>query len=231
MKKQIIRKISILLCITLAIESVCLVRDVSALSRAKYTKQTIDKSTTFGKVKVEEYYELIQLKGDTPAIQKINKALRKDCNKFLKSSYVEYIKDYSKEINYDDECYWTASSYVKYNKKGIISIKVESGGWLGRVGITDEYGLNYSLKTGKRIYLHQACRKSKKTTKKTLIKVIKKQKDFGTQKKYALKRVKKMKVKKIDFYIKKNGKVMAIFDQYEIGNFAYTQEFKVGKRK
>ncbi|MBR2190899.1 MAG: hypothetical protein IJ883_04630, partial [Eubacterium sp.] len=92
MKKQIIRKISILLCITLAIESVYLVRDVSALSRAKYTKQTIDKSTTFGKVKVEEYYELIQLKGDTLAIQKINKALRKDCNKFLKSSYLEDIK-------------------------------------------------------------------------------------------------------------------------------------------
>lgn len=231
MVKQIIRKISLVLCITFAFESVLLVRDVSALSRAKYTKQTIDKSTTFGKVKVEEYYKLIQLKGDTPAIQKINKALRKDCNKFLKSSYVEDIKNYAKEINFDDECHLTACSYVKYNKKGIISIKVESSGWLGRVGVTDEYGLNYSLKTGKRIYLHKACRKSKKATKKALIKVIKKQKDFGTQKKYALKRVKKMKVKKIDFYIKKNGKVMVIFDQYEIGNFAYTQEFKVGKRK
>ena len=231
MMKQIIRKISILLCITLAIESVCLVRDVSALSRAKYTKETIDQSTIFEKVKVGVIYELIQLKGDTPAIQIINKALRKDCKKFFDSSYIETIKDYAKEKNSDGECYWSAYSYVKYNKKGIISIKVEISGWLGRVGVSDDYGLTYSLKTGKRIYLHQACRKSKKATKKTLIKVIKKQKDFGTQKKYALKRVKKMKVKKIDFYIKKNGKVMAIFDQYEIGNFAYTQEFKVGRRK
>lgn len=210
--------------------SVCNVSDVNALSSAQYTKQTIDRSTKYKKTKAEVYYQLVQLKGDSTAIQKINKAIRKDCSKFLDSSNTKSLKGYAK-ISKEKETYcWKAKTSVKYNKKGIISILVDTYWWAGGVSNTNRYGLNYSLKTGKKIYLHQACKKSKKAIKKKLYRAVKKRVAKQQEDQGALKVIKKKKIKKINFYIKKNGKVYATFGPYELGMGGWFREYKVGKR-
>lgn len=230
MKKQIIRKIAISICIMTVVVSVCNVCDVSALSSAQYTKQTVDRSTEYKKTKAEVYYQLVQLKGDSTAIQKINKAIRKDCIKFLDSSNTKSLKGYAK-ISKEKETYcWKAKASVKYNKKGIISILVDTYWWAGGVSNTNRYGLNYSLKTGKKIYLHQACKKSKKATKKKLYRAVKKRVAKQQEDQGALKVIKKKKIKKINFYIKKNGKVYATFGPYELGMGGWFREYKVGRR-
>lgn len=222
--------ISLTICLCIVFTSLFYVPSVSAQSSVEYTKQKIDNSAKYGKTKAEVYYQLIQLKGDTPVIQKINKAIRKDCNKFLYSSYTERIKEYAKLSKEKETCCWEAKTAVKYNKKGIISIVVDTYWWAGGVSNTDRYGLNYSLKTGKKIYLHQACKKSKKAIKKELYRVVKKRVAKHQEDQGALKRIKKKKIKKINFYIKKNGKVYATFRPYELGVGGWFREYKVEKR-
>lgn len=230
MKKQIIRKIAISIFIMTVVVSVCNVSDVNALSSAQYTKQTVDRSTKYKKTKAEVYYQLVQLKGDSSSIQKINNAIKKDCNKFLDSSNTKSLKGYAK-ISKEKETYcWKAKASVKYNKKGIISILVDTYWWAGGVSNTNRYGLNYSLKTGKKIYIHQACKKSKKATKKKIFKALKKKGYTKFLSKYAKKKLKKKKVKKYNFYIRKNGKIITTFGPYEIEQGGHFAEFKVGKR-
>lgn len=222
--------ISLTICLCIVFISLFYVPSVSAQSSVEYTKQKNDNSAKYGKTKAEVYYQLIQLKGDTPVIQKINKAIRKDCNKFLYSSYTKRIKEYA-NLSKEKETYcWEAKTAVKYNKKGIISIVVDTYWWAGGVSNTDRYGLNYSLKTGKKIYLHQACKKSKKTTKKKIFKALKKKGYTKFLSKYDKKRLKKKKIKKYNFYIRKNGKIITTFGPYEIDQGGHFAEFKVGKR-
>lgn len=227
MKKGII---SLTICICLMFTNLWYVTDVYALSSVKYTKQTIDISEKYGKTKAEVYYQTIRLDGDSPIIKRINKAIQKDCNNFLYSSYTKNLKGYAESSKEKETYYWTAKSSVKYNKKGIVSIVIDTYWWAGGVSNTDRYGLNYSLKTGKRIYLHQACKKSKKATKKKAYKILKKKgftKFFANSTK---KSIKKKKIKKYNYYIRKNGKIIVTFGPYEIDQGGHFEEFKIGKR-
>ena len=206
------------------------VENINAMPTAKYTKQTISKSEKYGKTKAQIYYQKIQLKGKTKAIKKINKAIQKDCSNFLNSDNTNSLKDCAKYSSEKATYYWRAKSSVKYNKKGIISVRVKTEWWAGGVSNTDMYGFNYYLKTGKKMYINKACRKSKKNTKKSIYNSVKKKVDIQKEDQGALKVIKKKKIKDFKFYIKKNGTVMATFGAYELGAGGWYREYKVGKR-
>ena len=221
---------SIILCLSLLLLSACSASNVDAMSSAKYTKQTIDQSVKYGNAKGEVYYQRIQLKGENKASNKINKAIQKDCNKLLKSRLAREIKEFTKNYPKEKNTYhWRAKSSVKYNKKSVISIRVQTEWWEGGVSNTDRYGLNYSLKTGKKLHVNEVCKKSKKRIKKILYKSIKNRVKKQQEDERALKEIKKKKVKKLNFYIKKNGNVIVTFGPYEIGAGGWYREYKVGK--
>ena len=219
-----------MLCLNILLLSACSASKVNAMSSAKYMKQKIDQSVKYGNAKGEVYYQRIQLKENNKSFQKINKSIQKDCNQFLNSRLAWEIKEFTKRYPKEKNTYhWRAKSSVKYNKKSIISIRVQTEWWEGGVSNIDRYGLNYSLKTGKKLHVNEVCRKSKKTIKRTLYKSIKNRVEKQQEDERALKEIKKKKVKKLNFYIKKNGDVIVTFGPYEIGAGGWYREYKVGK--
>lgn len=196
--------------------------DAEAASKAKYTYQKVDKSKSYdsGRVKAKVYYKKAVLKGKSSAVKKINKAITKDCNIFIKSQSAKYIKEYAKscaESGYlKDEkieyCYY-ADSKVTYNKNGVISIKVKTYWYAGGVVNTDVYGLNYSLKTGNKLKLTNVCSGSKSSIKNAVLKKVKKDKeadmmDWDTLNAYN--------VKRMNFFLKPGKKAVVCFGPYEI---------------
>ena len=212
----------------LLVLSACSSSKVENTTSAKYTKQTIDQSVKYGNAKGEVYYQRIQLKGESESFQKINKDIQKDCDKFLNSRLAKDIKEFTKNYPKEKNTYhWRAKSSVTYNQKSIISIMVQTEWWEGGVSNTDRYGLNYSLKTGKKLRVDEVCDKPIMKVLYNSIKnrVKKQQEDEG-----ALKEIKKKKVEKLNYYINNDGYVIVTFGPYEIGAGGWYREYKVGKR-
>ncbi len=194
--------------------------DVQAAAKAKYSYKKVNLSKTYnsGKVKAKVYYKKPVLKGKSSAVKKINKAISKDCKSFLAPESVEAIYEYASDAaKYDpdikEEYYYYATSKVTYNKKGIISIKVKTHWYAGGVVNTDVYGLNYSLKTGKKLYLTNVCSGSKKTIKNKVLNKIYKDPDVASMDWDVLDAYQ---VKKMNFFIKPNKKAVVCFGPYEI---------------
>lgn len=132
---------------------------------AKYImqKDQIKYKDPTGKVRGIVYFQYPQFKGTSTAIKKINKQLKNKSKKALKSKTAKNIKKYTKSsikdgtFNlYDDmKLYWKTSCKVSYNKNNIISLHMTDEWFGGGVGNTSEYGLNYNLKTGKKLTTNQ----------------------------------------------------------------------------
>lgn len=186
-----------------------------AASKAKFTiKKVVAVDQKYGNTKVESYYKNVVLKGKSKAIKKINKAIQKDCTKFIKSQSVKDLVNYAKDSSYDECTYkYTASSKITYNQNGIISIKVYTIWYAGGVTNTDKYGMTFSLKTGKKLYLNQVCAdKPEKIAAKLRTKILKEDPQPD------LRKVTKNNVKKMDFYLKPKNKVIVCFGPYELGS-------------
>ncbi|MCR5738014.1 MAG: DUF4163 domain-containing protein [Eubacterium sp.] len=205
----------------------------SVSAKVGYTKKAINKNEQFGTIKAEVGYQLVQLKGDSPAIKKINKALKKDYKKFMKGSNAKEVKSYAEETSKvskeEDTYYWNETSSVKYNKNGVISIVISTQWYAGGVSNVDLYGLNFDVETGKKLYVNQVCGKSTKYIKNKLYKALKKSFEADADYEKVVDTVKNKRTKKIRFYIKKNGKVMVSFEPYELLYGGWYREFKVGK--
>ena len=235
MKRRVLKMLGaacLLLAMTFAVGAV---QSEQVFAKVNYTKKTIDKTEQFGKVKAVVKYELIQLKGSSPEIKKINKALKKDYKKFMKSDSVEDLKESAKQasdhVSEKTSFYYQSSASVMYNKKGIVSVMVSVYWYAGGVSNTVRYGLNYNVKTGKKLKVNEACGKSIKKIKEKLCKSIKKEFDSDdTAYAEAVKNIKAKKSGQFDFYIKKKGTVMVTFEPYELGYGGWFREYKVGKR-
>lgn len=211
--------------------------DSCAASKAKVTYQKVDKSKTYKgttNVKARIYYKKVVLKGSTKAVKKINNAITADCNKFLKSQSVQSLHEYAKEKAengyYSSEkvvFYNYATSSVTYNKNGIISIKIKTHWFAGGVSNTDVYGLTYSLKTGKRLYLTDVCKGSASSVKKTVLNKVKKDLDSSSMYWNTLN---KYKVKKMDFYLKPGKKAVVCFGPNEINYGGWYSSFTIASK-
>lgn len=202
--------------------------DTQAASKAKYSYKKVDYSKKYRSVKAHVSYKKPVLKGKSSAIKKINKAIKKDCNKFLKQKndlyfYAKNDAEYGRKADY----YLEAKSKVTYNKKGIISIRVTTYWFAGGVSNTGEYGLVYSLKTGKRLKLTDVCKDSSKKIKARVLKKISKDPDAKT---YDWDYINSYKVKKMNYYLSKTGKKAVIcFEPYELGWGGWSRTYKINR--
>ena len=191
------------------------------VTSAEYTTKTIDKSVTYqGKnatLTDTERYTRIVLQGDSDAVKKINRALRKACKEEVSQMPNSYDEDYLKNITYDTTYTNVHKSKVTYNDNGVISIRVSYEWYQG--GVAD-YGCKcytFDLNTGKQLHLTDVC----SGTNKSLTKKIKNRllKAYGADT-FMEDQFEKINAKKCDFYLNKKGKAVVAFDKYEIAEGA-----------
>ena len=119
------------------------------LDSVEYEIQRKDHSyrNASGQVMIHAFYDLVVLKGDSPAIQKINEAIEAD--------YQEYVSETTQAISWakDDAhltsgYHTTASASVNRNSGGILSIGIGTSWMMGGVHNVNSYALTFNLKTG-----------------------------------------------------------------------------------
>lgn len=225
MTKKQLRKISLMGILCLLLVCCMPTMNVNAASKAKTTtKKVTSINKKYGKIKVESYYKKVVLKGTSKAVKAINKEIQKDCTEFLKGG--ELLVDYAEQdsaycqtsVTYSN----TAVSKVTYNKNGIISIKVTTEWYAGGSSNTNEYGMTFNLKTGKKLSLNQVIEKKPAKVASTLKKkILKEDPTLDTSK------VTKANVKNMDFYLKPGNKAVVCFGPYELGWGGWVRTYTV----
>lgn len=206
--------------------------EVQAASKAKYSYKKVDKTklyyngTKYSTAKV--YFKKAVLKGNSKRIKKINKAITKECNRFLNSESTKRLYEYTKTATYESnsyvEYYYYAESKVTYNKNGIISIKITTYWCAGGVGNVDTYGLTFNLKTGKQLYLTDVCNG---TPNKIKQRVIKKIQNTPEQSSCYWDKINAYKTKNMNFYLVPNKKAIVCFGPYEINYGGWSRTFTI----
>ena len=218
--KMNLKKIAKWSLVLFSVMLVCFVGDCTktqAASSAQYTYKTYDKSKTYkGKkstIKDVEKYKRVILKGDSAAVKKINQVLKEACDAKVKEMPAGYAKNDADHMSYGGEYSNIYTSKVTYNENGVISIMVSYEWYQG--GVAD-YGCDcytFDLTTGDQLKLTDVCNGSNCTlTKKIKNRLLKKySKDAFSEG-----GLKSISADKCDFYLKKNGKAVVVFDKYEI---------------
>lgn len=198
-----------------------------------YDIETIDESKTYeGKgctISTEHYAKYVVLKGDTDAVKKINKALKKAAKAAMENNSINENAQYAAE-NADYEGEETFSDYttsdISFMNKKVVSVAFLSYWYSGGVSNINEYGMTFDRTTGKQI------KSIAKVTKETSIKKIKKtlkkkinKSDYAFNDKDVEKEFDDMKASDFNYYIMKNGKVCVCFGPYELGWGGWTKTF------
>lgn len=218
--KMNLKKIAKWSLVLFSVMLVCFIGDCTktqAASSAQYTYKTYDKSKTYkGKkstIKDVEKYKRVILKGDSAAVKKINQVLKEACDAKVKEMPAGYAKNDADHMSYGGEYSNIYTSKVTYNENGVISIMVSYEWYQG--GVAD-YGCDcytFDLTTGDQLKLTDVCNGSNCTlTKKIKNRLLKKySKDTFSEG-----GLESISADKCDFYLKKNGKAVVVFDKYEI---------------
>lgn len=105
-------------------------------------------------------FEYPQFKGTSSAIQKINKHLLQKSRKFFKSENAASIQESTEssiaanrfhDYAEPEQYYWKSLCSVSYNKNDIVSIHMSEQWYAGGVRNFYDYGLNYNMKTAKKL--------------------------------------------------------------------------------
>ncbi len=178
------------------------------------------------KVDASYSYRLLQLKGNTKAVKKINAELKKDYRNSLKSK--KQVFAYAKEAGdyYTQTYYETVSAKAVYNKNGYLSILFHESNFAGGPhGYLHGYAMTFDLKTGKRLVVSDVVEGSQKEVKNKIAKKCLDQMRaggyFGSDiwadpEKAAKDFLDQTPVSKYNFYLK-NGRVVVFFNQYDLG--------------
>lgn len=192
--------------ITGALVAVAAVSLVAApKAEASSAKYTIKQYRTVKKykhgMKATFSYQLPQLKGNSAAIKKINKDIKKSLAAEKKNAkqLFNYAKDGAnngfKNLSYYD----ATTAKITYNKNNVVSFKSEMKWWAGGVAEDNIGSWTYSLKSGKKLTVYDVAQGSQASIKKKLVKGAKK---FGAGTIY----FESTNLKKMNFVLKK-GKV------------------------
>ena len=197
----------------------CLKTD--AASTAQYTYKTYDKSQTYkGKkstIKDVERYKRVVLQGDSDAVKKINQVLEKLCDEKVKEMPLDNAKNDADNMEYDGEYSNIYTSRVTYNANGVISIVISYEWYQGGVADYGSDGYTFDLTTGEQLKLTDVCNGSNRTlTKRIKNRLVKKYSEDT----FFAEGLNSISAKKCDFYLKKNGKAVVVFDKYEIAEGA-----------
>lgn len=152
-------------------------------AEASSAKYTIKQYRTVKKykhgMKATFSYQLPQLKGNSAAVKKINKDLKKSYSTEKKNSKTVFYwaKHFSKQdstVFFNETFHDTNTASMTYNKNNIISFKNFNFWYAGGAGETTFGGWTYSLQTGKKLNIYHVARGSHASVKKKLIKGAKK---------------------------------------------------------
>lgn len=193
-------------------------------------KDKIEYKDNSGKVRGIVSFQYPQFNGTSDSIKKVNSMIKKESSKFLKSETAKRLKEYTLSAIEDnrfydetEQYYWTTTCKISYNKNNIISIHMHEKWYAGGVGNEQEYGLNYNLKTGKKLTVNDVISGNAKE------KILKAAKIYCGSDTNAYNIIKN--TKNYEFYLEK-GKVYICFGTYvlERGN-AHDVFFVTGKYK
>lgn len=207
-------------------------KDSDKIIKTEYTikKDKVEYKDNTGKVRGVVYFQYPQFKGTSTTIKKINKQIKNESNKFLESENANTIKDSTQFAiqnnafyNDEEQYYWKTSCKVSYNKNNIVSFHMVEEWFAGGVHNQKEYGINYNVKTGKRLTIKDVISGN---AKDKILKAAKKYCALDTNAYDIIKNTDEYK-----FYLKK-GKVYICYGSYELGHGTSTDEFSViGKYK
>lgn len=194
---------------------------VDAASKAQYTYKTYDKSKTYkGKkstIKDVEKYKRVILKGDSDAVKKINQVLKELCDAKVNEMPVGYAKNDADNMGYDGEYSNIYTSKVTYNANGVISIMISYEWYQGGVADYGSDCYTFDLTTGEQLKLTDVCSGNNRTlTKKIKNRLVKKYSKDA----FSADGLDSISADKCDFYLKKGGKAVVVFDKYEISHGA-----------
>ena len=227
--KQVKKTVSIFLCMIMMFIAIAPPMSVCAASKSIKTtsKRITVYDKTYGKIRVQEYYDQILLKGNTKAINKINKQLKEIYKKFKKgmksgaAGIVEYAK-MDLDRGYKDTYYDKVDATVSYNNGNVICIKFMSKSYFGGVCDTSDWGVTYSLKSGKELNLKQVC-----VNKPSKIVSDLKQKILAEDSYADISNVTVANVKNMSFYLEPGQKAVVCFGPYELGSGGWTRTYIV----
>ncbi len=121
----------------------------SEVLTSEYTTQRFDKSykNKKGEVLIEHYYDLIQLKGNSEAAQKINNSLKAQMDSFFMSN--EELEGWAEGAEYLGPYCYTMDAKVSHNEGGYICVLTSYDWYMGGVSNFGYYGFTFNLSTGK----------------------------------------------------------------------------------
>lgn len=205
-------------------------KDKTVKASYKMKKDKIEYKDNSGKVRGIVSFQYPQFNGTSDSIKKVNSMIKKESSQFLKSETAKRLKEYTLSAIEDnrfydemEQYYWTTTCKISYNKNNIISIHMHEKWYAGGVGNEQEYGLNYNLKTGKKLTVNDVISGNAKE------KILKAAKIYCGSDTNAYNIIKN--TKNYEFYLEK-GKVYICFGTYvlERGN-AHDVFFVTGKYK
>lgn len=209
-----------------------------ASSSVNYTVKRDDRSRSYhnGKTRAKVYFDIIVLKGRTKAIKAINNDILRECKKFYRDQFdLDCAYSWAESEQYlqlfsTNESFCFTKAKVTYNKNNILSIKMHKSVTGGGIVYNKTYGLNYNLKTGKKLTLTDVCKDNATLIKSNVIKAIIKDGEKSENTKisdYYWDKIGVYKTKKMNFYLKEGNKAVVCFEPYEITFGSWTRAFTI----
>ncbi len=186
----------------------------SEVLRSEYTTQRFDKSykNKKGEVLIEHYYDLIQLKGDSEAVKKINNALKAEMDSFFFSD--EELEELAEGAEYLGTFYNTIDAKVSHNAGGYICIVTSYDWYMGGVANDGYYGFTYNLSTGQPASLAELTDKTRialeNEIKAMVIEHFYDEYDYD-----AVYEIKDYRLDDFEFFIE-NGEIVIVIPEYEV---------------
>lgn len=148
-------------------------------AEASSAKYTIKQYRTVKKykhgMKATFSYQLPQLKGNSAAVKKINKDLKKSYSAEKKNSKTVFHFAKQDAAYFSNQTYFdTTITKATYNKSKVISFRTYKKWWAGGVRRDTLDSLTYSLKTGKKLNIYDVAKGSRASVKRKLVKGAKK---------------------------------------------------------
>lgn len=215
-------KVTILLMLAVVIATSS-VMPVSAAKKYSYQKTTKRKYVMVDGKKIggDFHYQLVKIKGKSKTKNKINKTLKKDYNKFVKTHWNDFkrccVTTYNSSFPSGAKDYMCKTdAKVTFNKGNYFSVKKTCNWFAGGVHNIDEFGTVFSKKTGKQLSLSSFVKGNKKQINNKIKKAFLK-KVSGTVSQYPrqIEIIKNHKIKDYPIYIT-SKKVYICFKCYEL---------------
>ncbi|MDK2807752.1 MAG: hypothetical protein PWP24_486 [Clostridiales bacterium] len=195
-------------------------------TKAEYTmkKDKVVYRDNNEKVRGVVYYQYPKIKGDTAAVEKINKLLKSKSEAFMKSESAQSIKDtveyHAKDGSFypeDVQYFYKTICKATYNNNSILSLHMKECWYAGGVYNQTDYGYIFDLNSGEQLEIEDVVSGDDATIKSKILKAAKKyltsDGDFD-QSAYEL--IKSNDFGDYKFYVSK-GKVSICYGSYELG--------------